>query len=265
VTNFMFHLQKISQKIRVSQSAEDSNTPKLAITNSQTEGSYDTVTLTMETSDRPPDCEPPGLETKPLPTGLETKPLPTGLETKPLHQGPNPYLLSWKIEKAIAKEDILATYLNNVYLGSGAYGVADAAWVYFSKSVYELTLSEMAMIAGLPPAPSVYSPLVNPDISQERRDLVLNTMVESGFITAREAAEAKAEPLALNPSSPKRLYVEAPYFTSYIQKELPKYVSSEAIELGGLTVETTVNPKWQKVAEQIVREAVGNRWICPRV
>lgn len=165
-------------------------------------------------------------------------------------------LLSWKIEKYIKKEDILETYLNNVYLGSGAYGVPDAAWVYFSKSVDQLTLSEMATIAGLPPAPSVYSPLVNPDISKERRDLVLNTMVEAGFITAQEAAEAKAEPLALKPSSPKRLYVEAPYFTSYIQKELPKYVSSEAIELGGLTVETTVNPKWQKVAEQIVREAV---------
>ncbi len=165
-------------------------------------------------------------------------------------------LLSWKIERDIKKEDILATYLNNVYLGSGAYGVADAAWVYFSKSVDELTLAEIATIAGLPPAPSVYSPLVNPEISKERRNLVLNTMAELGFITSSEAAYAIAEPLAIKPSSPKRLYVEAPYFTSYIQKELPKYISSEAIEFGGLTVETTVNPKWQQVAEQIVREAV---------
>ena len=165
-------------------------------------------------------------------------------------------LLSWKIEKHIDKKDILTTYLNNVYLGSGAYGVADAAWVYFSKSLEELTLSEMATIAGLPPAPSVYSPLVNPEVSKERRNLVLDTMVDVGFITSAEAAEAKAESLAIEPSSPKRLYVEAPYFTSFVQKELPKYISGEEIELGGLTVETTVNPKWQQIAEQIVREAV---------
>lgn len=165
-------------------------------------------------------------------------------------------LLSWKLEKHISKQDILESYLNNVYLGSGAYGVADAAWVYFSKSVDQLTLPEMALIAGLPPAPSVYSPLVNQDLSKERRNLVLDSMAELGFITPEKASQAKAEPLAIKASSPKRLYVEAPYFTSYIQKELPKYISSEALELGGLTVETTVNPKWQKIAEQTIRETV---------
>ncbi len=165
-------------------------------------------------------------------------------------------LLSWKLERHISKQDILENYLNNVYLGSGAYGVADAAWVYFSKSVDQLTLPEMALIAGLPPAPSVYSPLVNPDLSKERRNLVLDAMAELGFITPEKASEAKAEPLGIKASSPKRLYVEAPYFTSYIQKELPKYISPEALELGGLTVETTVNPKWQRIAEQTIRETV---------
>lgn len=165
-------------------------------------------------------------------------------------------LLSWKIERHISKQDILESYLNNVYLGSGAYGVADAAWVYFSKSVDQLTLPEMALIAGLPPAPSVYSPLVNPEMSQKRRNLVLDTMAQLKFITPEAASQAKATPLGIKASSPKRLYVEAPYFTSYIQKELPKFIPPETLEVGGLTVETTVNPKWQKIAEQIVREAV---------
>ncbi|MGL5135192.1 MAG: PBP1A family penicillin-binding protein [Planktothrix sp.] len=165
-------------------------------------------------------------------------------------------MVSWKIEDQITKEDILERYLNLVYLGSGAYGVADAAHVYFSKSVNELTLSEMAMLAGLPPAPSQYSPLENPESAKKRRNIVLQRMQTAGVITAAEAQAATEEPLTLKPSQPKRLLVKAPYFSSYVLKELPQYISKDVIEAGGLTVETSLDVKWQEAAEKTVKDAV---------
>jgi len=165
-------------------------------------------------------------------------------------------LLAQKIERELNKEQVLERYLNLVYLGSGAYGVADAAWVYFSKSVKELTLPEMATLAGLPPAPSEYSPLVNANVAKERRNIVLQQMLEAKVITKKEEENAIAEPLAIKPSAPKRLEVKAPYFASYIVKELPRYVSKDALEAGGLTIETSIDLEWQKTAEKVMKEAV---------
>lgn len=166
-------------------------------------------------------------------------------------------LMAQKIERELSKDRILEKYLNYVYLGSSAYGVADAAWIYFSKPVDKLTLSEAATIAGLPPAPSEFSPLVNKKAAQERRDIVLERMQEQGYITAAEAEAASAEPLKLKPSAPKNFYSETPYFTSYVQQELRNLVSKEQLELGGLTVETTLNPRWQKRADDVIRDAVN--------
>jgi len=165
-------------------------------------------------------------------------------------------LLAQKIERELNKEQVLERYLNLVYLGSGAYGVADAAWVYFSKSVKELTLPEMATLAGLPPAPSEYSPLVNANVAKERRNIVLQQMLEAKVITKKEEENAIAEPLAIKPSAPKRLEVKAPYFSSYIVKELPRYVSKDALEAGGLTIETSIDLEWQKTAEKVMKDAV---------
>ncbi|WP_333444519.1 penicillin-binding protein 1A [Microcoleus sp. D3_18_C4] len=165
-------------------------------------------------------------------------------------------LLAQKIERELSKDQVLERYLNLVYLGSDAYGVADAALVFFSKTVDKLTLAEMATLAGLPPAPSEYSPLVNPDIAKKRRNLVLQQMQEAKVITEAEAMAAMAEPIAVKPSPPKRFKVVAPYFASYIRKELPRYVSEDALEAGGLTVETTVDLKWQKIAEKVVKDAI---------
>src|SRR4028119_1115377 len=165
-------------------------------------------------------------------------------------------LLAQKIERELSEDQVLERYLNLVYLGSDAYGVADAALVFFSKTVDKLTLAEMATLAGLPPAPSEYSPLVNPDIAKQRRNLVLQQMQEAKVITEAQAKEAMAEPMAVKPSPPKRFQVAAPYFASYIRKELPRYVSQDALEAGGLTVETTVDLKWQKIAEQVVKDAI---------
>ncbi|MEH2389410.1 MAG: penicillin-binding protein 1A [Nostoc sp.] len=170
--------------------------------------------------------------------------------------------LAQKMEQVLTKDQILERYLNLVYLGSGAYGVADAAWVYFSKSPDQLSLGEMATIAGLAPAPSLYAPDKNPVAAKRRRDLVLQRMQEDGVITAEQRQAALQEPLTLKSSLPKRMQAESPYFTSYIEKELPKYVSPDVLKSGGLVVETTLNPTWQKVADEAVAKTLRNqgRW-----
>ncbi|MEB3229597.1 MAG: PBP1A family penicillin-binding protein [Leptolyngbyaceae bacterium] len=167
-------------------------------------------------------------------------------------------LLSHKIEENISKEKILERYLNLVYLGSGAYGVADAAWIYFSKSVDELSLSEIATIAGLPPAPSLYSPIENLEAAQERRNETLKRMVEAGYITEDVRQTVVAQPLEVNPSLPKNFLSFSPYFTSYVMKELPKYISQQAFEQGALTVETTLNLGWQRMAEETIEAALAD-------
>lgn len=166
-------------------------------------------------------------------------------------------LLAQKLEDEIPKAELLERYINLVYLGSGAYGVADAAWIYFSKSVDELTLPEIAMIAGMPPAPSLYSPLVDPIAARQQRDRVLNRMVEAKFITQAEAEAAMAAPLHLNPAPPKHFNSQAPYFTSYVQKEMARYLTPEQIEVGGLTVETTLNAQWQEQAEKVIADTIA--------
>ncbi|MBD2681674.1 MULTISPECIES: transglycosylase domain-containing protein [Nostoc] len=170
--------------------------------------------------------------------------------------------LAQKIESELTKDQILERYLNLVYLGAGAYGVADASWVYFSKSPDQLSLAEMATIAGLAPAPSLYAPDKNPAAAKQRRNLVLMRMQEEKFITPEQRQAAAQEPLTLKTSVPKRLQVESPYFTTYIQKELPKYVSADVLSTGGLLVETTLNPTWQKAAEEAVAKTLRNqgRW-----
>ncbi len=166
--------------------------------------------------------------------------------------------LAQKIEAKLSKDQILERYLNLVYLGAGAYGVADAAWVYFSKPVTALTLSEMATLAGLPAAPSVYSPITDPEAARQRRNLVLEQMQTAGFITATEAAAASATPVSVKRSLPKHLQDETPYFTSFIQEQLPKVVPAETLKQGGVSVETTLNLEWQQAAESAVEEAILN-------
>ena len=118
--------------------------------------------------------------------------------------------LAHKIERQLSKQQILEQYLNFVYLGSSAYGVADAAWVYFSKTPDQLTLPEVALIAGLPPAPSVYSPLINPEFALQRRAIVLRRMREAGYIDDAQLNRAQATPLALKPAEPKFFHNPAP-------------------------------------------------------
>ncbi len=162
--------------------------------------------------------------------------------------------LAYKLERELSKEEILQEYLNNVYLGSGAYGIADASWVYFSKEPNELNLAEVAIIAGLPPAPSLYSPLVNPNLAIKRRNIVLNRMFEAGYISNIEFKRALENSLALKPAIPKFYNSSAPFFTSWIAKEIPKILSPEQLEIGGLKIKTTLNLNWQKEAQKVLRK-----------
>ncbi|MEM8605027.1 MAG: penicillin-binding transpeptidase domain-containing protein, partial [Cyanobacteria bacterium P01_H01_bin.121] len=110
--------------------------------------------------------------------------------------------------------------------------------------------------AGLPPAPSIYSPLENLDLAARRRDIVLERMVNAGYITPAEAVAAAAEPLAINQSPPKYVTSPTPYFTTYVRKELARYIDPDLIALGGLEVETTINLDWQASAQKALNEVV---------
>lgn len=165
-------------------------------------------------------------------------------------------IIAHQIDRKFDKQQILESYLNLVYLGSGSYGVADAAWVYFGKSIEELNLSEVATLAGIVPAPSVYSPFINPELAEQRRNLVLANMERQGYITAEEAAVTIASPLVTNRQQPKYFRRQAHYFTDYVRKELAQYVSPEVLAAGGIVVETTLEPQWQKAAETTIEDGI---------
>ena len=166
--------------------------------------------------------------------------------------------LAFKIERQLNKEEIIEQYLNNVYLGSGAYGIADAAWVYFSKTPELLTIAEVALIAGLAPAPSLYSPLVNPKLALIRRTTVLKRMRREGFISTSELSNSIKTKLKLKPAPPKYLNSNAPFFSSWASQRLPLLISQEQIEVGGLTVKTSLNLQWQSKAREIITERNQN-------
>jgi penicillin-binding protein 1A len=171
-------------------------------------------------------------------------------------------MMAIRLEEELSKNQIIERYLNLVYLGSGAYGVADAAWIYFGKTIDQLTLAESAMIAAMAPAPSRFSPAVNPEAARNQRDRVLRRMLETNMITGVEAEAAISVEVTTTTNQPKFLYSEFPYFTIYIQKQLEALLSPEQLEAGGLTVETTLNVVWQRHAEETVRDAIErySRW-----
>src|SRR5205807_7874979 len=128
-------------------------------------------------------------------------------------------LLATRIEAALPKDRILELYLNEIYLGTGAYGVAAAALSYFDKSLDELTLGEAAFLAGLPKAPNRYSPARFPQAAKARRGWVLERMVEDGAITQEAAVQAEAQPLELRHRQ-EADQVRAPYFAEEVRREV---------------------------------------------
>ncbi len=168
------------------------------------------------------------------------------------------FIVAARIEKTISKDKILEMYLNNVYLGSGAYGIAGAAQIYFNKPLKDLTLAESALLAGLPQAPSVYSPYNNKKLAIERRNQVLGRMYKMRYITRQEYESAKEETLHLNPNPDIYSLNRAPYFVDFAMKELEELGFDETeISQGGYKVTTTLNYKAQKAAEDAVIKNLG--------
>lgn len=158
-----------------------------------------------------------------------------------------------RIEKTLSKDEILEMYLNNVYLGSGAYGVGAAASVYFNKDLSDLTRSECALLAGLPQAPSVYSPYKNIKLAEKRRNKVLKRMYVMGKITQSEYENAKKEKIVLNKKPNPAKTNSAPYFIDYIMKELENIGFDETeISQGGYKIITTLDYKAQTAANEAI-------------
>jgi penicillin-binding protein 1A len=155
-------------------------------------------------------------------------------------------ILAYKMEVVSTKEQILETYLNQIYFGQGAYGVAAAAQTYFGKELAKLTLPEAAFLAGLPKSPSRFSPFVAYDRAKKRQEHVLGRMEEAGFITQAGQEQAAAEPLAFKRPGGDQL---APYFVEYIRQLLIAKYGETMVYKGGLKVFTTLNLEMQKYAE----------------
>ncbi len=168
-------------------------------------------------------------------------------------------IIASRIEKTIPKDKILEMYMNNVYLGSGAYGVESAAQTYFNKHLKNCTLSELALIAGLPQAPSVYSPFNNMDLAIQRRNQVLTRMYKMKYITEDQYNSAKEAKVHL--TSVPRFYTtnKAPYFTDYVMKELEKLGFDETdISQGGYKIITTLDYKTQEKLNDAILKNMRN-------
>ncbi len=169
-------------------------------------------------------------------------------------------LLALRIERTYSKEEILALYFNQIYLGSGAYGVEAAAQTYFDKGVANLTLAEAALLAALPKAPSFLSPLRYPERARKRRNLVLSRMQRLGFVSAGAAREARMSPLGV--AGGKSVEASAPHFVERVRRELQEMFGNRDLYRNGLRVYTTLDLGLQRRARDAVikgLEAVDRR------
>lgn len=160
-------------------------------------------------------------------------------------------ILALWAEKVFAKDEILELYLNQVPYGGSAYGVEEAAQTYFSKSARKLTLSEAAFLAGLPRAPSLYSPYNNPELAKTRRDEVLKHMAEEHYITHDQKVKAQSENLEISALKTK---IRAPHFVFYVKSILEQQFGTTTVEEGGLNVVTTLDSDIQEKSETILKE-----------
>lgn len=164
-------------------------------------------------------------------------------------------LLALQIERRYSKDEILSIYLNQVYLGSGAYGVEAAANRYFGKSVGELTLGEAAVLGGLPAAPNKYSPVNNLNRCYQRRQHVLQRMLDEGYITRQEMDAANAEPITVQPA--RAMDAKAPYFVEYVRQKLEDKYGETELYRGGLNVYTTLDLRMQEMADAAMAKGLA--------
>jgi penicillin-binding protein 1A len=173
----------------------------------------------------------------------------------------NEWVLALQIERYYTKQQIMELYANHIFLGANAYGVEAGAETYFGKQAKDLTLEEAALLAGVPKAPTEYSPIVNPTRAKERRDLVLELMAKTGFATQSDVDAAKAKPLQLADSAyyqpPQALSPAFDYPVEYIRQDLEDKYTTRVAQTG-LAVYSTINVAAQKKAYEVVR--AGLRW-----
>ncbi len=164
-------------------------------------------------------------------------------------------ILAFRIERALSKERILELYLNQIYLGSGAYGVAAASLEYFDKSIKELDYEEAALLAALPKAPSKYNPYRNIELAKFRRDLVLKNLLDNNFITKKDYQNLKKKNIQLKKT--KRIYLEdAQYYIEDVRKDIIEILSYEKVYNQGFNINTPINLELQKIATNSLRNGL---------
>lgn len=163
-------------------------------------------------------------------------------------------ILAYRMERAMSKDRLLELYMNEIYLGARAYGVAAASLQYFNKSLDELSIAEMAFLAALPKAPNNYNPQRYHDAAQDRRNWVIGRMEEDGYITKSQASLAIATPLETVDS--KSRIADAPFFTEEVRRELAERYGEESLYGGGLVVRSTLDPHLQEIAVRSLRKGL---------
>jgi penicillin-binding protein 1A len=159
-------------------------------------------------------------------------------------------LLALKIERTYSKEKILELYLNEIYLGLGAYGVAAASLLYFDKSVHELTIAEAAYLAALPKGPSLFHPFRQRERALERRNWVIDRMVENGYVKPQDGEKAKKDPLNVTTRPTGAHIFAAEFFAEDVRREIFDRYGEKGLYEGGLSVRTTLDPKLQVMARK---------------
>lgn len=165
-------------------------------------------------------------------------------------------ILAMRMERALTKDQLLELYLNEIFLGQRAYGVAAAAQRYFNKSLEELTLEEVAYLAALPKAPNNYHPTRRKDAAIARRNWVIDRMVEDGYVTGDEGEAAKIKPLETQPRT-RTQTVEADFFAEEVRRILKDKYGQESLYQGGLAVRSSVDPNLQNIAVKTLREGLA--------
>jgi len=167
-------------------------------------------------------------------------------------------LLAIRIERAYSKDRILELYLNEIFLGLGAYGIAAASLVYFDKPVNELTVAEASYLAALPKAPSNLHPIRNRDRAIERRNYVVDRLLENGWIKQADADKAKKDPLQVTGRSNSAHVLAGEYFAEEVRREIFERYGEKKLYEGGLSVRTTLDPKLQVVARKTLAAGLVN-------
>ncbi len=165
-------------------------------------------------------------------------------------------ILAFRIEKTLSKNQILELYLNEIYLGLGAYGVASAAEAYFNKPLDQLTIAEAAFLAALPKAPNNYNPFRHPEAARAQRGRVLDRMTEDRVITPEQAAQARLEPLVPVAFRRPQVVSDADWFAEDVRRQLIGLFGQESTTQGGLSVRTSLDPFLQAAADKALRNGL---------